>query len=150
MAAVRLADRYLATHTYLVPSIALVCICKHPWLAGNPAFFGTSWEQRWWPRHYRNTARLAVSSLARNRRLYVARHEVVVVVIVIAAVLYSWMGELAMARDAAPPRCPRLPSSLLGPVDESVDARSVFLNVCFTFALLLCPPRADAGSRLAF
>lgn len=34
---------------------------------------------------------------------------------------------------------PRLPFPLLGSVGEGVDARPVFVNVCFTFALLSLP-----------
>lgn len=80
LAAVRVADRYLATHKVVLVVVVLrwylVYAMQAPLASRKSCFFGTSWEQRWWPRHYRNSARLAVSCLARDCRLYVARHEV--------------------------------------------------------------------------
>lgn len=123
-----------------------VCICKHPWLAGNPAFFGTSWEQRWWPRHYRNTARLSrclfsctelptLRGTARGGRrsyskwLYSQLVQQVQVGIV----------ELVMTRDAARPRTSKASLSLARIRRRRRRRAPCFLNVCFTFALLSLP-----------
>ncbi|PON29859.1 hypothetical protein TGAM01_v201225 [Trichoderma gamsii] len=104
-------------------------------------FFGTSWEQRWWPRQDRNSGRLAVSSLARDCRLYVARHEVMFAGSYNSNIRRAGDDSLSPTR----PRRPKLPSLLLGFGDEGVDARPGFSNVCLLHLALLplCPPRAE-------
>lgn len=130
------STKYLVLRWYVV-----VYAMQAPLASRKSYFFGTSWEQRWWPRQDRNSGRLAVSSLARDCRLYVARHEVMFAGSYNSNIRRAGDDSLSPTR----PRCPKLPSLLLGFGDEGVDARPGFSNVCLLHLALLplCPPRAE-------
>lgn len=114
-----------------------------PLASRKSCLFGTSYEQRWWPRHDRNTARLAVSSLARDCRLYVARHAVMFAGSYRSCACRAGDDSWSATRPRRP-RCPKLSSLCSDPWMKASTRARVFecllasLSPCF-----LCPPRAE-------
>ncbi|KAL7903116.1 hypothetical protein HDV63DRAFT_112808 [Trichoderma sp. SZMC 28014] len=113
-----------------------------PLTSRKSCLFGTSCEQRWWPRHDCSTARLAVSSLARDCRLYVARHAAMFQVVIAVVVELATTRGLRLVQEVQDAQ-----SFLLSCSDPwmkaSTRARAFECLLASLSPCFLCPPRAE-------